>query len=53
MASTPLRAIRVPDSEWVPAQERALENGETVTDVVRRALTEYVTSEPTVGSGQP
>ena len=43
MAKTPLRAIRVPDDEWEPAQAVAAENGETVTDVVRRALVAYVT----------
>lgn len=43
---TPNRAVRVPDEEWVPAQARARENNETVTDVVRRALREYVTPPP-------
>jgi len=41
MANTPLRAIRVPADVWEPAQERAAEKGETMTDVVRRALIEY------------
>jgi hypothetical protein len=43
---TPTRTVRVPDEEWVPALERARENDETVTDVVRRALREYVTLPP-------
>jgi len=38
---TPLRAIRVAPEVWGPAQERAAENDETVSDVVRRALIEY------------
>lgn len=37
------RSIRIPDSEWLPARERADREGESVTDVVRRALREYVT----------
>lgn len=38
---TPLRTIRVPDDVWLAAQERAAELGETVSEVVRRALREY------------
>ena len=38
MANTPLRALRIAPEVWEPAQERAAENGETVSDVVRRAL---------------
>lgn len=39
---TRLRNVRVPDEVWQAAKERAEENGETVSDVVRRALEEYV-----------
>lgn len=39
---TPLRSVRIRDELWVPAQEKAAENNETVTDVIRRALEEYV-----------
>jgi len=38
---TPLRAIRVPDSIWLPAQARAKEEETTVSAVVRDALEEY------------
>ncbi len=38
---TPIRSIRVPDDEWQAAQRRAAERGETVTDVIRRALRRY------------
>lgn len=38
---TPLRNVRIPDSIWQPALQRASEHGESVSDVVRRALTEY------------
>lgn len=39
---TPIRGVRVPDEEWHPAQKKAKAEGETVTDVVRRALRDYV-----------
>lgn len=38
---TPLRAVRVPDEVWKAAQARAAEKGETVTDVILRALKRY------------
>lgn len=37
----PARAIRVPDDLWKRARERAAEKGETVSEVVRRALERY------------
>jgi hypothetical protein len=39
---TPARQVRVSDGLWFPAMDKAHENGETVSDVVRRALEEYV-----------
>lgn len=39
---TKTRGIRIPDDEWVAAQETAERRGETVTDEVRRALRAYV-----------
>jgi len=39
---TPMRAIRVPDELWKAAQEIARERGETLSDVIRDGLTEYV-----------
>lgn len=38
----PARSVRVPDELWDAAKERAAERGETVTDVVIRALKRYV-----------
>jgi hypothetical protein len=38
---TPARSVRVPDALWRAAQARAAENGETVTDVLLRALARY------------
>lgn len=39
---TPIRGVRVPDEEWRPAQAKAKRQGETMTDVVRRAVRDYV-----------
>ena len=39
---TPSRNVRVPDDLWHAAQAKAAERGETVSDVVRRALERYV-----------
>ena len=39
---TPSRNVRIPDDLWSAAQTKAVELGETVSDVVRRALREYV-----------
>lgn len=38
----PARSVRVPDDLWTAAKERAAERGETVTDVLLRALRRYV-----------
>ena len=35
--------MRIPDDEWIPARDKAAEEGETMTDVIRRALRRYVT----------
>jgi hypothetical protein len=43
MPETPLRAVRIADDIWTLARRKAAENGETVTDVVRRALVDYIT----------
>jgi hypothetical protein len=40
--STPPRSVRVPDDLWQAAKARAEDKGETVTDVLVRALTNYV-----------
>jgi len=39
---TPGHTVRVPDDEWIPAKELAAEEGETMTDVIRKALRKYV-----------
>lgn len=39
---TPTRAIRVPDELWRAAKDIARDRGETLSDVLRDALVEYV-----------
>jgi len=36
------RAVRVPDALWAAAQAKADENGEYLSEVIRRALESYV-----------
>lgn len=38
---TPLRSFRIPDEVYRAAQVKAAEKGESVSDVVRRALERY------------
>ena len=42
MTPTPPRSVRIPDELWDAARVTADANGETITDVVVRALTRYV-----------
>lgn len=39
---TPLRSFRIPDAVYRAAQEKAAGKGESVSDIVRRALERYV-----------
>lgn len=39
---TPRRTVRVPDELWEAVQRKASDRGETVTDVILRALVRYV-----------
>ncbi len=39
---TVARGVRISDALWHAAQARADERGETVSDVIRRALKRYV-----------
>ena len=41
---TPNRVVRVDDALWRQSQARAGANGETVSEVIRRALRDYVGS---------
>lgn len=38
---TPIRSVRVPDDIWEAAKAEAAERGETVSDVILRALERY------------
>lgn len=38
---TSKRSVRVPDSVWKPAAQKAEREGKNVSDVVRRCLDEY------------
>lgn len=40
--ATPHRTVRIPDEVWNEARRIAHDRGETVTDVVLRALQRYV-----------
>lgn len=42
---TPPRSVRVADDLWDAAKKKASSRDETVSDVVNRALQEYVTEE--------
>ena len=42
MADTPARAIRIADDLWEAALAKTQLEGETVSEVVRRALERYV-----------
>jgi hypothetical protein len=37
----PHRTIRVPDDEWLAAQQKAEERGESLSEAVRRFLKRY------------
>lgn len=39
---TPHRAVRVPDELWAAAKAATEARGETIAQVIRRALTDYV-----------
>jgi hypothetical protein len=45
MANTTMRSIRVSDDVWDPAKEATEREGETLSDVVRRALIEYAAGQ--------
>lgn len=44
--ATPIRTVRVDDELWYAVQRAAADNGETVTDVILRALRKYVRDHP-------
>lgn len=40
--ATPHRTVRVPDDLWQAVKRKAADRGETVTDVILRALKRYL-----------
>lgn len=38
----PARTVRVPDELWNAARDKAADRGEILSDIVRRALRDYV-----------
>lgn len=49
---TPARAVRVEDGLWQAAQHVAAGRGETVSDVIRRALQRYIQRSRKDGNGE-
>lgn len=47
---TPIRTVRVSDELWEAAIRAANDNGETISDVIRRALEVYVRAWPPASS---
>jgi len=48
-SATKIRAVRVSDDLWAAAHARAAENGESLSDVIRRALVAYTGLKGTTG----
>lgn len=44
MPKTPVRAVRIADALYERAKAKAAERGETVADIIRRALERYLKS---------
>lgn len=49
---TPLRSFRVPDELWMPARDKAHREGITITDVLQRALREYLGADTQTPPGE-
>ena len=46
MANTPKHGVRVADEVWNAAKTKAHQNGDTLAEVLKRALTAYVDAAP-------
>ena len=49
---TPARTIRVDDATWHRVKQLAADNGETVSDILRRALHAYVAAHQPAGTAR-
>lgn len=47
---TPRRTVRIPDEVWQSAARKARDNGENVSEVIRRALDDYLREDPPVST---
>lgn len=47
--ATPSRSVRVPDEIWAALRRIADERGETITDVILRAIRQYLRAYPSGG----
>lgn len=45
MTTTPARSVRVPDHLWDAVTTRAAHQGHTVSEIIRDALTSYITND--------
>lgn len=43
---TAIRSVRVPDDPWFPAMARTVQEGTTLSDVIREALDKYAHPDP-------
>lgn len=50
---TPTRTVRVPDVVWDAALAKARERGETLSDVMRRALIRYAVTDAATQGPDP
>jgi antitoxin component of RelBE/YafQ-DinJ toxin-antitoxin module len=51
VANTPMRAVRISEEVWRPALACAEQHGDTITDIIRHALTSYIETHD-CGAGQ-
>jgi hypothetical protein len=42
MPATPNRTVRIPDELWEPAMQKAHDEGRTLTEVIVKALRDYL-----------
>lgn len=49
---TPVRSVRIPDNPWEPAKAKAARKGESLADVIERALIAYVANDNICSCGR-
>ncbi len=53
MGPTPLRSFRIDDDVWAAAIERAQQDGENVSELIRGWLTDYASGRQRIGPDKP